>query len=133
MVLHYPDGTRSHHHVSWLSPDKVRRFFVAGTAGSARFDLAGGSKPLSLFGTGVDTRLGGGDGQAVELKYGPGEVRVPELPAVEPLAAECSHFLECVEAGRSPRADGLAGLRVVQILEAAEQSISSGSQPVEVA
>ena len=130
LILRYPDGQLSQHQVSWLSPDKVRRFFVAGTAGSARFDLANEPRALSLFGAGVDTRIGARDDQVVELKYGPGEVRVPELPAVEPLKAECQHFLECVVMGGSPRANGLAGLNVVRVLEAAGQSIALGSQPV---
>jgi predicted dehydrogenase len=59
-------------------------------------------------------------------------VRVPDLPGIEPLKAECQHFLECIETGRQPRAGGLAGLQVVQILEAAERSVALGSQPVEL-
>ena len=130
LVLRYPDGVLSHHHVSWLSPNKVRRFFAAGTAGSALFDAGLEPRALSLFGQGVDTRLGGGAGQAIDLTYGTGEVRVPDLPATAPLAAECQHFLECIMAGCRPRADGVAGLQVVQILEAAERSVALGSQPV---
>jgi len=120
----------SHHHVSWLSPNKVRRFFAAGTAGSGLFDGRMEPKALSLFDQGYDSRIGAGDDQVVELKYGSGEVRVPDLPAVEPLLAECQHFLECAETGQRPRSDGLAGLRVVQVLEAAERSMRLGSQPV---
>ncbi len=132
LVLRYPNGVLSHHHVSWLSPNKVRRLFVAGTDGSALFDLTRESQPLSLFGQGFDSRIGARDDQAVELKYGAGEVRVPELPPVEPLKAECADLIDCIENGRQPRADGLAGLRVVQILEAAERSIAAGSRPIEM-
>jgi predicted dehydrogenase len=130
VMVRYADGVLAQHTVSWLSPDKVRRFFVAGTAGSARFDMAGEPRPLRLFGAGFDTRIGAGDGQAVELTYGPGEVRAPELPAIEPLQAECAHFLDCLATSRRPRADGLAGLRVVEVLEAAGRSIAEGSRPV---
>lgn len=130
LVLRYADGMLSHHHVSWLSPNKVRRFLALGTAGSALFDLVQGERPLALFGPGFDTRIGAPDDRPIELKYGTGEVRVPELPAVEPLTAECRHFIECVASGRRPRADGLAGLAVVQVLEAAGRSIALGSQPI---
>lgn len=51
---------------------------------------------------------------------------MPDLPATEPLKAESQRFLECIRDGTQPRAGGLEGLRVVQILEAAEQSISAG-------
>jgi predicted dehydrogenase len=132
LVLRYADGTLSHHHVSWLSPNKVRRFFAAGTDGSALFDARQEPKALTLFGQGFDTRLGARDDQAIDLTYGTGDVRVPDLPPIEPLAAECQHFLECIETGRQPRADGLAGLQVVQILEAAGRSVALGSQAVEL-
>jgi predicted dehydrogenase len=132
VVLRYADDVLSHHHVSWLSPHKVRRFFTAGTAGSAWFDARLEPQALTLFDQGYDSRIGARDDQAIKLEYGTGEVRVPELPVAEPLKAECQHFLDCIEAGRRPRADGLAGLQVVQVLEAAERSVALGSQPVGV-
>jgi len=130
LVLRYGDGRLSHHHVSWLSPNKVRRFFAVGTTGSGLFDGRFEPKALSLFDQGYDSRIGAGDDQVVELKYGAGEVRVPDLPAIEPLRAECQHFFECILSGRPPRADGLAGLNVVRILEAAERSVTLGSRAV---
>ena len=120
----------SQHHVSWLSPHRVRRFFAVGTSGAGLFDGTREPRALTLFGRGYDTRLHAPANGAIELKYGGGEGQTPELPAVEPLRAECAHFLECVETGRPPRADGRAGLRVVQVLEAAHRSLASGSSPV---
>ena len=130
LVIRYEGGALSHHHVSWLSPIKLRRFFAAGSAGSALFDLRQDPRSLTIYDRGFDSRIGARDDQAVELKYGAGEVRVPELPAAEPLMAECRHFLECIRDGTQPRAGGLEGLRVVQVLEAAEQSIARGSAAV---
>ena len=127
LVIRYESGALSHHHVSWLSPIKLRRFFAAGSAGSALFDLRQDPRSLTLYDRGYDSRIGAKDDQVVELKYGAGEVRVPELPVVEPLKAECQHFLECIQNGTQPRAGGLEGLRVVQVLEAAEKSIGQES------
>ena len=36
--LHFEDGTTAVHHVSWLCPEKTRRYFVAGRKGSLMFD-----------------------------------------------------------------------------------------------
>ena len=127
LVIRYESGALSHHHVSWLSPIKLRRFFAAGSAGSALFDLRQDPRSLTLYDRGYDSRIGAKDDQVVELRYGAGEVRVPELPVVEPLKAECQHFLECIQNGTQPRAGGLEGLRVVQVLEAAEKSIGQES------
>lgn len=130
LVLRYSDGQISHHHVSWLSPNKVRRFVAAGTTGSGAFDGMKEPRALTLFGQGYDSRIGAREDQVIEFAYGTGEVVVPDLPADEPLRVECQHFLECIEQGRRPRADGHAGLQVVQILEAAERSVAQGSCPV---
>ncbi len=120
----------SQHHVSWLSPQKVRRFHAIGTQGAGLFDGSCEPQALTLYDRGYDTRVGARDDRPVELKYGAGEARTPQLPVVEPLKAECAHFLTCVETRGRPRADGWAGLRVVQVLEAAERSLAAGSSPI---
>jgi hypothetical protein len=55
-----------------------------------------------------------------------GEVIIPQLEGGEPLLLECAHFLECIENGLRPRTDGLNGLRVVRVLEAAQESLKKG-------
>jgi len=119
-------------HVSWLSPLRVRRFFIAGSAGSATFDDTRDTGKLTVVGRGEDSRMGASDADARDLYYRTGAVRTPDLSNVLPLTAECAHFLECVRFGRVPLADGNAGLRVVQVLEAAEQSVASGGRPVAI-
>lgn len=41
----------------------------------------------------------------------------------EPLRAECQHFLECCATRQRPRTDGHEGVRVLQVLKAAQQSL----------
>ncbi|MBI2939602.1 MAG: Gfo/Idh/MocA family oxidoreductase [Chloroflexi bacterium] len=128
--LRFADGGMAMHHVGWLSPEKVRRFVVAGTHGSLAFDDTRAADRLRLTDRGVDSRVGTRDDEASALYYRPGEVLVVDLPAVEPLRVECQHFLDCVRRGEAPRSDGEAGLRVVRVLEAADESIRRGSVPV---
>ena len=129
LYLRFADGSMAQHHVSWLSPEKVRRFFVAGTDGSLKFDDTADDK-LRVIDQGVDSRIGLEDDEVKELYYRPGEITVPELSDDEPLRVECEHFLDCVRSGHRPRADGRAGLAVVRILEAAARSIAEGSRPI---
>ena len=56
-----------------------------------------------------------------------GGVYIPTVRLNQPLAAECEHFLDCVENGTQPQSDGESGLRVVQALEAATSSMRNGS------
>jgi hypothetical protein len=48
----------------------------------------------------------------------------PQLEQVEALRQEMSYFVECVSNSKEPFNDGCAGLRVVQMLEAASESLS---------
>jgi predicted dehydrogenase len=55
-----------------------------------------------------------------------GEVTIPQIEGGEPLLLECIHFLECIEKGQKPLTDGWNGLRVVRVLEAAQESLRRG-------
>ena len=128
--LHFDDGSMAVHHVSWLSPEKVRRYFLAGREGSFVFDDTVSNGKLKHIDQGVDSRIGLKDDEAKELFYKPGKVSIPELDPVEPLAASCQDFIDSIREGRTPRADGRAGLAVVRMLDAAEKSIADGSRPI---
>jgi len=130
--LRFEDETVAVHHVSWLCPEKTRRYFVAGKSGSLLFDDTIVQGKLKQIDQGVDSRIGLKDNETKELFYRPGNVLFPELETVSPLEACCRHFLDCVRSGARPRADGSAGVAVVKMIEAAEQSIREGGKPVEL-
>jgi len=128
--LEFEDGSTAVHHVSWLCPEKIRRYFVAGKNGSLIFDDTQPEQKLRFIDQGVDSRVGAQDDEVKDLFYKPGEVRFPELEAVQPLRAACDDFLHAIRTRTKPRVDGTAGLAVVQMLEAAEQSIAQRSKPI---
>lgn len=128
--LHFDDGSTAVHHVSWLCPEKTRRYFVAGKKGSLIFDDMQPGEKLRFIDQGVDSRIGAKDNEVKDLFYKPGEVSFPEVEPVEPLRAACEHFLSCIRNGKKPRVDGEAGLAVVEMIEAAELSIAEGSKAV---
>jgi predicted dehydrogenase len=128
--LRFDDDSLAVHHVSWLSPEKVRRYFLAGKEGSFVFDDTVAEGRLRQIDQGEDSRIGLKDDEVKDLFYRPGVVRNPEVEPVEPLAASCGEFIRCVRTGEIPRADGHAGLAVVRMLAAAERSLAEGSRPV---
>jgi len=130
LQVRFEDNSIANHHVSWMSPEKVRRFFVAGKQGSLIFDDTSTNKKLKVIDQGIDSRINLKDNEIKELYYKPGNITVPKLPEKEPLHIECQHFLECIQNGNRPKTDGHSGLAVVRVLEAADQSISSGSKPI---
>jgi predicted dehydrogenase len=50
---------------------------------------------------------------------------VPKVDQTEPLEIACQHFVDCIGKGETPITDGAAGLRVVELLEAAEEFMHS--------
>ncbi len=60
------------------------------------------------------------------VSYRSGDMSAPNLDTREALAVEVDHLLDCIATGTAPIADGLAGLRTVRILEAA--NLASGSR-----
>jgi len=48
------------------------------------------------------------------------------------LRREIEHFLHCIQHPAEPETGGAAGLRVVEILQAASQSMAQRGRPVEL-
>jgi UDP-2-acetamido-3-amino-2,3-dideoxy-glucuronate N-acetyltransferase len=74
----------------------------------------------------------------IELKDGSLEAAKPQgvpvdYPASEPLLAECQHFLDSIEYNRQPRTPGEEGVRVLQVLQACQQSLQMNGEPVQIA
>lgn len=132
LMLCFADGSMAQHHVSWLSPEKVRRVFVAGTTGSFKFDDTMPEGKLRHIGQGEDSRIDLDIHESKELYYKPGQTSALDFPMLEPLRVECEQFLICIRDGTRPRADGGAGVAVVRILEAANESIECGSVPIQL-
>ncbi len=122
--LRFENGVRSHIFVSWLHPFKEQRLVVIGSRKMASFDDV--ERKLVLY----DQRVDGPPSAPVAVRNGGVEVA---YSADEPLRMECLHFLQCVESRRTPRTDGKNGLRVLQILHAAQRSLSLHGRPVPLA
>lgn len=119
--LLFDNGVRAHIHVSWLHPFKEQRLVVIGSHKMASFDDV--SKQLVLYDQRVDVEKG----QPIPVK-GEGE-RVP-FPADEPLRQECRAFLEAMATRQQPLTDGRSGLRVLEVLGAAQRSLMLNGEPV---
>ncbi len=125
--LRFPAGTNGHIFVSWLHPYKDHKVVVVGDAGMAVFDdAATWPEKLRLYRHEVVWK----DGLPQPSKA---EHELIPAPEEEPLAAECRHFLDCIQDGIRPRTDGAEGLSVLRILQAAETSMRRNGQPTKLA
>lgn len=116
-------------HVSWLDPRKERVLTVVGEKKMAVYDDLEQEK-IKVFDKGIDKPKGAsGDFADFQLAYRYGGSYSPHIEEIEPLRAECAEFVRCIDAGDVPVTDGVNGLHVVEVLEAADRSLHSGGQP----
>lgn len=119
-------------HVSWLDPRKERVLTVVGDKRMAVYDDLEQEK-IKIFDKGIDKPMStSGDFADFQLSYRYGGSYSPYIKEQEPLKAECSEFIRCIADGDVPLTDGINGLHVVEVLEAADISLRSGGQPVEL-
>ncbi len=131
MNFKFADGKAAHIHLSWLDPHKVRRITLVGSKKMVVFDDMQQTDKIKIFDKGVehssveeDSRL------ASSMVLRVGEVHVPYISNIEPLRAECLHFIECIEKNKEPRSNGKNGLEVLKILHAASRSLTLGGKNV---
>lgn len=126
LELRYPDGVTGNIHVSWLEPAKVRRFTVVGEERMIVYNDVAAEEKLRIYNKGVVKTTSTGDFADFQLTYHYDGISIPAVPGGEPLKIEIMHFIECIREGRVPQSDGWSGLRVTQILEAADKSLHNG-------
>lgn len=125
--IRFKDGVFAHIHVSWLDPHKVRKMTLVGSKKMMVFDDMESRDKLKIFNKGV---IKNSLDDEVEFNIRYGDVHIPKIEWAEPLRLECLHFIECVTKNKVPRSDGEDGLRVVRVLEAAQESLEKGGIPV---
>src|SRR6185503_15226524 len=96
ITVYFPGNLIAHINVNWLSPVKVRTTLIGG---KGLYDLL--------------------------VSYRTGDVWAPKVDSAEALKVELGYFLDCVLKDQTPINDGAAGLRVVRLLEAAEESLKA--------
>lgn len=118
-TLAFDGDLRAHVYVSWLNPFKEQKLTIVGSSGMAVFD---DTKPWDEKVLLYRNHVTWSDGQVpLANQVEPEKVHIPQR---EPLRDECEHFLQCCDQRITPRTDGVEGLRVLQILQAAQASLN---------
>lgn len=105
--------------VSLMAPIKMRNMIVAGTKKMIFYNDARTEEKIKIF---DQCAINGGSGEEV-FNYKMGHIFSPHVSAREPLQIEIEDFVRCIERAKTPRSDSAFGLRVIKILEAADQSL----------
>jgi predicted dehydrogenase len=129
ITVQFADNVLGHCHVNWLAPMKMRLFVIGGSRRMAVYDDNLVTEKVKLYDKGVTLNSIDGLYEAL-VQYRNGDMYAPAIDNSEALGREVKHFLFCIRQGKKPLTDGRAGLGVVRILAAAEESIRKDGQRI---
>jgi predicted dehydrogenase len=127
--MEFASGTLAHVQLSWLDPHKERKLTVVGDRKMVVFDDMEPREKLRIYDKGV-TRPPDYASWGESLAIREGDIFIPKIPNVEPLAAELAHFVRVARGAEAPRAGAADGVRVVRVLDAATRSLAGGGTPI---
>jgi len=120
-------------YVNWVSPVKMRHGVLVGTKKMVYYNNLNPSEQLRIYDRGVtSSHVKQESGDAYKFEYRMGDVVSPYIPPIDALRNEIKQIIEAIRTGKKPLADGHAGLQVVRILEAAQESLDGGSITVKL-
>lgn len=123
--LEFEKNLIAHLNVSWLSPVKIRHIMIGGTKKMICYDDLQPAEKIRVYDKGISVTQPNSDENRYQnlIQYRLGDMYVPVTPVSEALQTEIAHFVDCVMNKKKPITDGRAGLRVVKLLELANESI----------
>jgi predicted dehydrogenase len=130
MALNFTNSGFATIQSSWLDPNKIREMIFVGSKKMLVYDDIEPNEKIKIYDKRVEAPPHYDTFAEFQYSYHYGDMYAPYLKMVEPLKVECQHFLDCIENGIKPLSSGKEGLEVVQILEAASQSLKNGGAKV---
>jgi predicted dehydrogenase len=124
ITVYFPREIIAHVNVNWLSPVKVRTTLIGGRDKMLVWNDLEPDEKIKVYDKGVDIANGQGVYDLL-VSYRSGDVWAPRVEQTEALKFELGYFVDCIVKGEAPTNDGVAGLRIVKLLEAAEQSLNN--------
>lgn len=126
--IEFENDLSAHFHINWLAPVKVRRIIIGGSKKMIVYDDNEPSEKVKVYDKGVSIKEDKESIYQTLIQYRTGDMYAPKLDQTEALSLECAHFIDCIKNKRKPITDGETGLKVVKILQAAQDSISNGKR-----
>jgi predicted dehydrogenase len=131
IAVYFKEKTLAHINVNWLSPVKVRTTLIGGQKKMVVWNDLEPDEKVKVYDKGINVKNGDGVYDML-VGYRSGDMWAPKVEQTEALKREANYFVECINKNEAPFNDGVAGLRVVRLLEAATLSLKERGRPVEL-
>lgn len=132
LTLYFPHNVIAHLNVNWLSPVKVRTTLIGGERKMLVWNDLEVDEKIKVYDKGVAIRNEEGVYNLL-VSYRSGDMWAPRVEQTEALKVELSYFLKCIDDNSTPINDGVAGLQVVRILQAADKSLKTRGEVISLA
>jgi predicted dehydrogenase len=134
LTLFFEGSQIAHIHANWLAPVKLRRTLIGASRKMIVYDDLDQAEKIKVYDKGITLNSQQNPEKLYEILVGyrTGDMLAPQIDGTEALRREIDHFLHCIQQQVEPLTGGAAGLRVVEILQAASQSMTQRGRPVEL-
>jgi len=122
ITVYFPNKIIAHINVNWLSPVKVRTTLIGCEKKMLVWNDLEADEKIKVYDKGVHVSSREGLYNLL-VNYRSGDMWSPQVEQIEALKQELAYFVDCIAKDETPFNDGAAGLRVVKLLEAANQSV----------
>ncbi len=129
VTAYFQSNIIAHFNVNWLSPVKVRTTLIGGEKKMLVWNDLEPDEKIKVYDKGVDVKNRESVYQLL-VSYRSGDMWAPRVEQIEALKQETQYFIDCIASGKAPVNDGLAGLRVVKMLEACNRSLKDNGRQI---
>lgn len=129
IMAYFPNNIIAHFNVNWLSPVKLRTTLIGGEKKMLVWNDVDADEKIKVYDRGVETTTKEGIYDLL-VNYRSGDMWAPKVDQNEALRIETEYFLDCIRKNETPFNDGKAGLRVVKMLEACDESLKNNGRMV---
>jgi len=132
VTVYFPNNMIAHFNVNWMSPVKLRSTLIGGDKKMLVWNDLESDEKIKIYDKGVEVVTQESIYDLL-VSYRSGDVWVPKVNPLEALKVEADYFVDCVtNNNKTPINDGMAGLRVVKILEATDKSLKNRGETIEL-
>ena len=131
ITVHFDNNMIAHFNVNWLSPVKIRTTLIGGEKRMLVWNDLVADEKIRIYDKGVEV-TNRESAYNLRVNYRSGDMYAPRVDPIEALRSEAEYFQSCVTTGKRPENDGHAGLRVVKLLDACNQSLRLNGRSVPV-
>ena len=132
MTLFYENGFIAHIGTSWMSPIKIRQTIISGDSKMLVYDDLDTVAKVKIYDSSATISDDPSSKHDVLVSYRTGDIVSPLIPQDEALSLVVKAFYDAVKNGIEPLSSAQESLRIINILEAASNSLLGKGNNVEI-